>query len=59
MADEAGPESSPLRAAVILVLIAAMVGGTWFIMRELRRSAALQDCVASGRRDCAPIGPGR
>jgi hypothetical protein len=25
------------------------------IMRVLRRDAAIQDCVASGRTNCAPI----
>ncbi len=35
--------------------MAALFAGGWFVLNELRRSAALQDCYASGRRDCVTI----
>jgi hypothetical protein len=38
-----------------LALVAALFAGVWFVMTELRRSAALQNCYASGRRDCVTI----
>jgi hypothetical protein len=30
-----------------------------FVMQQLRHSAAIQDCLASGRSNCAPIDAGR
>jgi hypothetical protein len=38
-----------------LVIFAALFGGVWFVMSELRASARLQECYASGRRDCVTI----
>jgi hypothetical protein len=48
------PESrrGPLVALVLVVVL--LVGGLW-LMRHLRATAALQDCVMSGRTNCAPI----
>ncbi len=39
--------------ALVLVVV-LLVGGLW-LMRHLRATAALQDCVMSGRTNCAPI----
>ena len=50
-----GPSSNRLRSLVGLALLAALFAGGWFVLNELRRSAALQDCYASGRRDCVTI----
>jgi len=36
-------------AVVVLLLIA------WFLVNELSSSARLQDCLLSGRTNCAPI----
>ncbi len=55
MAEQKPEQRSPLRAAVGLVLIVALLGGMWFVMQQLRHASAIQDCVASGRRDCVPI----
>lgn len=38
-----------------LVIVAALIGGVVIVINHLHQSAALQDCVASGRRNCAPI----
>jgi hypothetical protein len=46
----------PRRAAVIgLVITLLLVLGGWLLTRVLDRAAKLQDCVMSGRTNCAPI----
>jgi len=50
---------SPLRAVVGLGLIVVLVVVVLFVMQQLRQASALQDCVASGRTNCAPVGGGR
>jgi len=42
----------PLVAVGVIVLIAV---AAWLLVRELSASARLQDCVLSGRTNCAPI----
>ena len=54
MADEE-PTGGPLRAVVGLALIAALIVGVLFVMQQLRHAAGVQDCVASGRTNCAAI----
>jgi hypothetical protein len=56
---EDGPKGGPLRAVVGLGLIAALIVGVLLVMQQLRHAAAIQDCVASGRSNCAPITSGR
>lgn len=48
------PSNNRLRSLVGLALDHDRLSG-WFVLNELRRSAALQDCYASGRRDCVTI----
>jgi hypothetical protein len=57
--DEGGGSRSPLRALVGLGLAAVLILGVLFVMQQLRHSAAIQDCLASGRSNCAPIDAGR
>ncbi|MGA9866307.1 MAG: hypothetical protein WBQ75_07670 [Acetobacteraceae bacterium] len=57
MSDENG-DSSRRGALVALVVVAVLIVGALLLARELHRNAALQDCVMSGRRDCALIQPG-
>jgi hypothetical protein len=52
-------KSSPLRAVVGLGLILVLILGVLFVMHQLQHAAAIQDCVASGRSNCAPIPSGR
>jgi hypothetical protein len=52
MDNESG---SPLRAVVSLLLVAALIAGVWFVMHRLRESGRMQDCLASGRTNCAPL----
>lgn len=56
---EDDPKGSPLRAVVGLGLILVLILGVLFVMRQLQHAASIQDCVASGRTNCAPITSGR
>ena len=38
-----------------IVLLAVLVGGGLWLTGALRGSAATQDCLASGRTNCAPV----
>jgi hypothetical protein len=57
MADD-GERGSPLRAVVGLGLIVVLIVGVLFVMHALQHASSLQDCVASGRTNCAPIESG-
>ncbi len=49
-----GPDSR--RPAVIgLVVVLALVVIGYFLMTALRQKANLEDCLMSGRKNCAPI----
>jgi hypothetical protein len=45
-------------ALVALAVIAALIVAAVLLTQRLHRDAALQDCVASGRRDCGVIDAG-
>ena len=51
-----GPEPESRRPAVIglLVVLALAVAG-YFLVTVLRQNANLEDCLMSGRKNCAPI----
>jgi hypothetical protein len=57
MADEEHDDQpgSPRRALFGLLAIVVGIVAVLFIVQELRRAAQIQDCVASGRTNCAPI----
>ena len=55
---EDGDKNSPLRAIAGLGLIVVLILAVLFVMQQLRNASALQDCVSSGRRNCAPITSG-
>ena len=40
--------------AVVLLLAALLAAGLW-VTGALRGTAAIQDCVAAGRTNCAPV----
>ncbi|HVY14566.1 MAG TPA: hypothetical protein VHB27_05025 [Rhodopila sp.] len=44
-----------MRALVALCLIALLIVITVIVQQGLHRSAVMQDCLASGRTNCAPI----
>jgi hypothetical protein len=50
------PEHDSRRPAVIgLLVILALVVAGYFLMTALRNNAKLEDCLMSGRKNCAPI----
>jgi hypothetical protein len=56
MADDENGSGSPWRALIGLAVIVVVGLGMLFVMQQLRHAAAIQDCLASGRQNCAPIG---
>jgi hypothetical protein len=59
MAEDDEPRGGPLRAVVGLALIVGLIVVVLFVMQQLRHASAIQDCVASGRTNCAPISSGQ
>jgi hypothetical protein len=58
MADprDDGPDPDSRRPAVIgLVVVLALVVIAYFLVNALRKNANLEDCLMSGRSNCAPI----
>jgi hypothetical protein len=50
------PEQDNRRPAVIgLVVVLVLVVAAYFLVTALRQNADLEDCLMSGRRNCAPI----
>ena len=56
--DEEPATRPPIRAVLGLVAMIALIAAVVFIMYELRQSARMQDCLMSGRTNCAPITTG-
>jgi hypothetical protein len=46
---------SRVPALLGLVLVAVLVAVAYFLVVKLRENSQLQDCVMSGRTNCAPI----
>jgi hypothetical protein len=52
--QDPGPDSR--RPAVIgLIVVLALVVASYFLVTALRQNANLEDCLMSGRKNCAPI----
>jgi hypothetical protein len=50
------PEPDSRRPALIgLAVVLALVVAGYFLMTALRGEANLEDCLMSGRKNCAPI----
>jgi hypothetical protein len=59
-ADSPDPPSPPdvrRAAAVALIFVILLILGGLVLVHVLRKSSDLQDCVMSGRTNCAPIDP--
>ena len=54
LSDGNEPGSSRQLIAAVLVIIALIAAGLW-LTGVLRGASNIQDCVASGRTNCAPI----
>jgi hypothetical protein len=59
--DDGGPRdqdpgSGSRRGAVIgLILVLALVVVAYFLVNALRKESNLEDCLMSGRTNCAPL----
>ncbi len=51
--EEQGPRRGALIALIVIAVL--LVGGIW-LSRTLQGVGNLQDCVMSGRTNCAPLG---
>jgi hypothetical protein len=40
---------------VSLLVVAALVLLGWFVVRQLQADSKMQDCIMSGRKNCAPV----
>ncbi len=52
MDEPSGSNRGPVAALIVVLLLVA--GGLW-LMQHIRAAARIQDCVMSGRSNCAPI----
>jgi hypothetical protein len=50
--EEGGSNRGPVIALVVVVVL--VLGGLW-LSSQLRSAGQVQDCVMSGRTNCAPI----
>jgi hypothetical protein len=55
--DEYEPASNRGALIALGVVAALILGGLW-LMHVLSAASATQDCIASGRTNCAPIAGG-
>jgi hypothetical protein len=56
--SESGPESPAdrrLANIVLLVLLAVLIGGGVWLANAMYEKRMLDDCLAQGRRNCAPV----
>jgi hypothetical protein len=55
--DVRDPDSDGSRrpAVIGLIVVLVLVVAGYFLMTALRQNANLEDCLMSGRRNCAPI----
>lgn len=51
------PAGPPRGALIALVVILVLVAGGLWLAHTLHGVGRLQDCVMSGRSNCAPVGP--
>jgi hypothetical protein len=55
VSERGQPEPKPYRALVGLAAIVALIVLVLFMLHRLNQAGRIQDCVASGRTNCAPI----
>jgi hypothetical protein len=42
----------------LIVVVLLLIAG-WWVMSDLQRNRDIQNCIASGRRDCVPLDTGK
>ena len=53
--DDESEHDSRRPALIGLILVLVLVVVSYFLVTALRRNSDLEDCLLSGRRNCAPI----
>jgi hypothetical protein len=53
--EDPEPPDPPRKALLALLFVAVLVVGGLLLTQVLRHMSQLQDCVMSGRTNCAPI----
>ena len=59
MSDPQPPQTNRRQTLAAAIVIVLLFGGGWWLLNEIQRHRALEDCLASGRRDCMPVETGR
>jgi hypothetical protein len=55
MTEDDEEPHSPRGALAALLLVVALIVAVMFVGYHLREAGRMQDCIASGRSNCAPI----
>jgi hypothetical protein len=55
MADDGNEDGNPRGPLIALGAVVFLFVISWFVFRELSASSRLEDCLLSGRTNCAPI----
>ena len=58
MSDDFDDAARWRQTLVGLVVVALLLVAGWWVMNELQRHREIDNCIASGRRDCAPLDTG-
>jgi hypothetical protein len=52
--DDEGEQRRSAALIGLIIILALAIAGVWLV-RELREKSQLEDCLMSGRTNCAPI----
>ena len=55
MPDNGGKDATRRNALIVVAAVALLGALGWYLAHVLSESARLQDCLLSGRSNCAPI----
>jgi hypothetical protein len=53
--DDRGRKTNPDRALIALVFFIVLALILWMVARRLVSASRMQDCILSGRTNCAPV----
>ncbi len=58
MTADGGDHNTNMRGLLVAIaIVILLLAGAMVLVRQLTASARMQDCLASGRTNCAPIKP--
>lgn len=52
---EPDPDTDEYRNCLVLLVVIILVALTVFLLLKLRSGIAMENCIAQGRHDCAPV----